>query len=309
MFEMSNKTGVAIIFFNRPSYVEKVFKAVAMVKPKNLFLIQDGCRNEKDEEKVQQCRQIVDQINWDCNVYRNYSNANLGCGKRMYTGISWVFEHIERAIILEDDCVPNIDFFRFCEEMLDRYESDKRILMVSGLNLFEKDYNDYDYFYAINGPIWGWATWKRAWSMYDYTVDKINNLEIEKAIYRMEPKSVAKKDIKQWKATNQKAVKGEKLSFWAHQWRLVKFIENNLCIIPKVNLISNIGDDEATHPGKGFCEFHHRAARKIEFPLKHPNCILANYEYDDIYYKEMCPSRVQRLKKRLLGIFKCKKKK
>ena len=131
MFEMSEKTGVAIIFFNRPNTLKRVFEAVCKAKPKNLFLVQDGSRGEEDEEKIKKCREIVEKIDWDCNVYKNYSDVNLGCGKRPQTGISWVFEHVERAIILEDDCVPQNSFFHFCDELLEKYADDKRVLMIS----------------------------------------------------------------------------------------------------------------------------------------------------------------------------------
>lgn len=309
MYTMTDKAGVAIIFFNRPYAVEQVFKAVAKVKPKNLFLIQDGPRNEKDEENIKLCRKIVENIDWECNVQKNYSEVNLGCGKRMQSGISWVFEQIDRAIILEDDCVPQEDFFQFSEEMLEKYADDKRILMISGLNLFENPNMENDYFFAMNGPIWGWATWRRAWEMYDYSASKINDPKVEKAIFQLEPKYVAKKDVRKWKETNKKVLNGEKLSYWAHQWRLVKYTQNNVCIIPKCNLISNVGDKDATHPGQGECEYHNRAVGSLQFPLKHPDCVIIDYDYDNIYSENLNSTRWIRLKKKIFGRIKCKKTK
>lgn len=298
MFEMSEKTGVAIIFFNRPNTLKRVFEAVCKAKPKNLFLIQDGSRGEEDEEKIKKCREIVEKIDWDCNVYKNYSDVNLGCGKRPQTGISWVFEHVERAIILEDDCVPQNSFFRFCDELLEKYADDKRVLMISGLNPFENIERSEDYFFAMNGSIWGWATWRRAWSLYDYTASKIKDEKIQENILRMEPKYVAKRDISHLLETNRKVTNSEKISYWDHQWRLVKFIYHNVCIIPKRNLINNIGDVDATHPGQGKCEFHNMSTSDLQFPLKHPNQIMIDYHYDDVYYQAFCPTRWMRIKKR-----------
>lgn len=309
MYEMTKKTGVAIIFFNRPYAVEQVFKAVANVKPKNLYLIQDGARNEKDTENVKCCQEIVENVDWECNVFKNYSEVNLGCGMRMKTGISWVFEQIDRAIILEDDCVPQEDFFRFTEEMLEKYEKDKRILMISGLNLFENFNRENDYFFAMNGSIWGWATWRRSWQMYDYSASRINDHIVESAISYLEPKYVAKEDVRMWKETNRKVLNGEKLSYWAHQWRLVKFSQNNVCIIPKCNLINNVGDRDATHPLRLKCEYHNMEVGTLQFPLKHPDCVVIDYSYDENYCRSLRSTKWMRFKRKIFEALKCKKRK
>ena len=302
---MNSDVGVALIFFNRPDSIKKVFESVRIAKPAKLFLIQDGYRSNKDIEKIKECRRIVEEIDWECEVHKNYSEKNMGCGRRMSSGITWVFEHVEKAIFLEDDCVPNQSFFHFCEENLEKYKNDERVLMISGMNHFgvTKEIKE-DYFFAINGAIWGWATWKRAWDLYDYSAKAIEDEEIVRFLLKsgIEPIVAAKADVKQWKDTNTKIKKGEKMSYWAHQWRLCKMINHNLCIIPKVNLVSNVGDTDPTHPATDNtkCVYHHMDTYSINDPLVHPEHIYHYTKYDDLYYKDFYPTLFQRILKRIL---------
>jgi hypothetical protein len=144
------KSPVAFIFFNRPDLTEKVFNRIRKAQPQELFLIADGPRinNSEDERKCFEARKIVDQIDWECEVCRNYSDQNLGCGVRPATGISWVFEHVDRAIILEDDCLPHPSFFNFCDELLERYKYDQRVMQISGTNLqYGNKWTDYSYYF------------------------------------------------------------------------------------------------------------------------------------------------------------------
>ena len=297
---MRNDVGVALIFFNRPDSLKQVFESVRCAKPSKLFLIQDGQRTDKDLDKILKCREIVENIDWKCDVFKNYSENNLGCGKRMSSGITWVFDYVEKAIILEDDCVPNSDFFIFCDENLERYKEDERILMITGMNHFNetKEVKE-DYFFAINGAIWGWATWRRAWNYFDYSVKAIENDDIVDFLLNsgIEPLVAAKADVKQWKKTNQLVKNGEKMSYWAHQWRLCKLINHNLCIIPKVNLVSNVGDIDPTHPStlKENCIYHHMNTSSLHYPLIHPEHVYHFMRYDDLYYKDFYPSFIQRI--------------
>ena len=308
MYQMSNETGVAIFFFNRPKYVKQVFERVAKAKPSKLFLIQDGPRSEKDIPLINECQEIFESIDWKCDVYKNYSETNLGCGKRMSSGITWVFENVERAILLEDDCVPHLDFFQFADELLEKYKDDERIMLISSMNHFGETKNiDGDYLFAYNGAIWGWATWKRAWDNYDYSVSAIKDENVIKFLKSgIQPKRVTKKDISHWKETNMKVENNEKISYWAHQWRLVKFLYNNLCIVPRFNLMNNVGDEGATH-GSSYCKFHNMNTFNLEFPLKHPDKIYRNVEYDKKYYEDFYLSFKKKLILKIKLLLKIKK--
>ena len=127
---------VYLNFFCRPDTFQYVFNAVREARPSMLFLSCDGARENRkdDEQNIKKCQEIAEQIDWECTVYKNYSEKNLGCGMRMYTGISWAFEYVDRLIILEDDCVPSQDCFIFFEELLEKYLNDERINMICGMN-------------------------------------------------------------------------------------------------------------------------------------------------------------------------------
>lgn len=291
------KTPVALIFFTRPDTFRKVFEQVRKARPEKLFLIQDGAREGRpdDVKKIEECRKIAENIDWECEVYKNYSDVNLGCGVRPSSGITWVFENVDKAIILEDDCVPCESFFDYCEEMLDRYENDERIAYVSGLNHFEDwDCGEYSYFFAKTGAIWGWATWKRAWEKYDYRVNAINDNYLKRIMkYQFSNEYAAKQRIRGWEEVNSSAVGDNKLSYWDMQWGMIKYSQNQLVIVPKYNQISNIGVGEASSHAqnkkvsgfKKYKTFFHIPTKNLEFPLVHQNMCMCDAEYDNTVYK------------------------
>ena len=294
--EQRCKTPIALIFFNRPDTLAKVFERVRAARPEKLFLIQDGPRNENDVERIMQCREIVDKIDWECDVVRDYSEVNLGCGVRPQSGITNAFKQVDRLIILEDDCVAEESFFDYCTELLEKYHDDERICYISGLNHFESwDCGDYDYFFTKTGAIWGWATWKRAWTKYyDYYVKDISDkYSFELTKKQISHKYVATSRSEGWLKANRSAENGEKLSYWDAQWGFVKYSQNMLVIVPKYNQISNIGVGAySTHATslkkeefKKYKNFVFIPTKKLEFPLKHPKCVVCDIVYDNLVYK------------------------
>lgn len=314
-------TPVALIFFTRPDTLKKVFEEVRKAKPRQLFLIQDGPREGRpdDTKKILECRKIVENIDWDCEIFKNYSETNLGCGKRPSSGISWVFSHVDKAIILEDDCVPCETFFPYCEEMLQYYENDERISYISGLNHFsEWDCGKYSYFFTKTGAIWGWATWKRAWDKYDFYVDAINDDYARKILHsQITSKFIAEQRIKRWEYINAQKNKQTKLSYWDFQWGFVKYIQNQLVIVPKYNQISNIGNGlDSTHALKVSAKkankktsFFYIPTKKLELPLQHPNFCCCDKEYDSKFYSYIQENPFTYFAKKILKkLFKnCKK--
>ena len=159
---------VLLVFFNRPETFSQVFQQVRLARPSRLFLYQDGPRNEQDMEGVQACREIASQIDWECEVHKHYLEINQGCDPSVYRSLVWAFSQTDKLIILEDDCVPSLSFFPFCKEMLDRYENDKRVMMIAGFNVDEVTPNiTDDYFFTSAFSVWGWATWKRVADLWD----------------------------------------------------------------------------------------------------------------------------------------------
>ena len=153
---------VLILFFNRPDSLRKVFAEVRKARPSRLFLYQDGPRGERDMEGIMACREVVADIDWECDVRQMYQERNFGCDPSEYISQKWAFSLADKCIVLEDDDVPSQSFFPFCKEMLDRYEHDERIVMVSGFNSEERiDGCPYDYLFTSYMSIWGWASWRR----------------------------------------------------------------------------------------------------------------------------------------------------
>lgn len=282
-----SETPVALVFFARPDVLKLTFEAIRRAKPKTLFLIQDGSRVNRQDDltKIVECREIVENIDWDCEVYKNYSDENLGCGMRVYSGVTWAFQYVDRLIIIEDDCVPSLDFFLFCEEILERYKDDERIDMISGMNnLGVYDKTPYDYFFSTAGSIWGWATWKRAWNSIDFNMDYINDPDAERLITNLYGKSLYKRVRKM----HEKLKRGERLTSWSLQRGMNMFLNSGLIVVPKKNLISNVGltENGANSVGsiklmpKGMRQLYYMKTYDLEFPLKHPNYIINDVEYE-----------------------------
>ncbi|MFE7063745.1 hypothetical protein ACFVAD_16470 [Sutcliffiella sp. NPDC057660] len=293
---------VALIFFTRPETLKEVFKKVKKARPSKLFLIQDGERkgNEFDYAKIKQCREIVNDIDWECEIYRNYSDVNLGCGKRPKTGISWVFEYVDRAIILEDDCIPADSFFPFCKEMLEKYKDDSRIGIISGLNYFkEYDFGGYSYGFVKTGAIWGWATWKDRWQKYEYDLKKIDETYVRNnVLLDITPKYAANRRIRTWENARKELEGNNVTSYWDYQWGFTRHVNSWLSIVPKYNQITNVGiGTGSTHSGnnikllpKKIANFFFMDVKELELPLKHPDFVLPNRQYDANYYKIIYPN-------------------
>ncbi len=170
---MSLETPVAFIIFKRHDLTERVFQAIREAKPKKLLVIADGPRFPEEAAKCQKTRDIIQQVDWDCEVLKNYSEVNLGCRQRISSGLDWVFSQVEEAIILEDDCVPAPSFFSFCQTLLDYYRDDNRIMVISGDNFQDgQSRTDYSYYFSRYNHCWGWATWHRAWQYWDFNKNK-----------------------------------------------------------------------------------------------------------------------------------------
>jgi hypothetical protein len=277
------KTPVAMFVFNRPDTTFRVFEEIRLARPPKLYLIADGPRSGKvgEKEKCEEVRSIIDNVDWPCEVKKNYSDINLGCKFRVSTGINWVFENEEEAIILEDDCLPHPSFFRFCEELLERYRHDERIGMISGDNyLFNLKPRDASYYFSTYPHIWGWASWRRAW----------NNYDVEIKLWKQLKDSIFVKDILRnriaiiyWTTIFNQVYDG-KIDTWDYQWVFTCWHKNYLSVTASVNLVSNIGfDNEATH--KQLKKFADMKNTDIEFPLSHPKIIIRDFEADTFIEK------------------------
>ncbi len=295
--------GVALFFFNRPEPLKKVFEAIKRNKPKILFLIQDGPRdnNLNDMAKVIACREIVETIDWDCEVHKNYSDINLTCDNRVFTGISWAFEYVEKLIVFEDDCVPSQSFIPFCEEVLERYKYDERVHMISGMNyLDEFKGTDDSYFFSQTASGWGWATWKRVWTIveeqknYDFLLDEKLKVSVTNYIKSIGLKvNGIKNFISNVEKFREQNLANDKVNSWENALGIGMFLSASLVITPQKNLVSNIGlTDDSTHAvnsikkiSKKTQQLFFKKVYNIEFPLKHPKYVVRNVEYEKMHRK------------------------
>ena len=244
------KTAVLFLVFNRPDTTKQVFEAIRKAKPPRLYIAADGSRIEKpgEAEKVEKARMIATQVDWDCEVNTLFRDQNLGCGKAVSSSITWFFENEEEGIILEDDCLPSQSFFWFCEELLEKYRGDMRVWQICGFNPLEIINSENNYVFSKYGPIWGWASWKRAWKYYDYNMTLWIKLK-ENGKYKNFCDNLIES---KWRLKVFDNVYSKIISTWDYQWSFAKLINSGLNVIPSVNLIQNIGfSEDATHTKTG----------------------------------------------------------
>jgi hypothetical protein len=287
MDDFQLKTPVAFLIFNRPNTTEKVFEAIRQGKPPKLLVVADGPRQDRPEdvEKCKAARAIIQRVDWDCEVLTNYSDINLGCRNRVSSGLNWVFDTVEDAIILEDDCVPDPTFFRFCEELLEYYRHDQRIMVISGNNFqFGKKRTDYSYYFSVYPHCWGWATWRRAWRFYDETMKLWPEIQYSRFLeYIFRDYQEAKYRYKIFQNTYE-----DKINSWAYRWAFSCFIQSGLTILPNHNLIDNIGfGAEATHTITGKNCLVNYQKEDMSFPLQHPPFVIRHLDADTFTWENL----------------------
>jgi len=261
------------------------------------MVVADGPRPEKGGEaaRCDAARALVDDIDWNCEVLKNYSDENLGCRKRVATGLDWVFRTVPEAIILEDDCVPEASFFGYCEALLDRYRDDERVMHIAGNNfgIEERKFGSHSYGFTRFPQVWGWATWRRAWRHFDVGMsawpsmrssDDFNWLPIRRSLRR-----------RQWRRWDD--VHSNRIDTWDFQWHFAVMRREGLAAVPRHNLVSNIGFNQyATHTRDKMSDKANLHCRALEFPLTHPGDVHSQPVLDEWFSRKMLGgSRLARL--------------
>lgn len=279
------KTPVLLISWRRPKKTLMVIKKIQQVKPLKLYLACDGVDlNDKNSHKnVQETREILNNnINWDCEIKKLYRDKNLGCKIGVSDAISWFFSNEEEGIILEDDCIPHLDFFHLSSVLLEKYRHDKRIWSITAHNQQEgKKHGTGSYYYSRYAHCWGWATWRRCWKEYDPDIKKWPEIKKNKILKNVFDN---KRQFKYWEKIFDNIYYHSKPNTWDYQWSYTCFLNSGLTIIPNINLINNIGfDSNATHTIKGRSKTNNSELNFINsgiFPLIHPPQIIRSKSAD-----------------------------
>ncbi|RPI02482.1 MAG: hypothetical protein EHM64_13890 [Ignavibacteriae bacterium] len=272
-------TPILFLIFNRPDTTAQVFEKIREIRPRRLFISADGPRSGKpgERQKCEETRKIVKRVDWKCEVKTNFSEKNLGCRNGVSSGIDWFFNHVSEGIILEDDCLPELSFFHFCETLLGYYRNDDRVMHIGGVNFQDgATRGSGSYYFSKLNHIWGWATWKRAWDKYDVTVSSYPQLLEQNMLQTVFPDPAM---CRFWRK-NIELVHKMKKDTWDVQWQYAVSVNNGLSILPNVNLVSNIGYNlDATHTIDNF----HALASRPTSPLdtfRHPLFVVPDLQAD-----------------------------
>jgi hypothetical protein len=271
------ETPVAFIIFNRPDLTERVFQAIRQAQPRKLLVIADGPRLDRvgEAEKCTAARAVIDQVDWDCEVLKNYSDINLGCRQRVSSGLDWVFSEVEEAIILEDDCLPSPSFFYFCQTLLEHYRCDERVMHISGNNFQPISRTIYSYYFSKYPHIWGWASWRRAWKHYDVEMKTWQAYKNEGLIHAICEDPY---EQKYWLDIFDCVSRGE-IDTWDYQWTYAFWSQGGLSVIPQHNLVSNLGfRNDATHT-HGISSLANMRTYDMQ-NMQHPKFVVRHQEAD-----------------------------
>jgi hypothetical protein len=288
------QTPVAFIIFNRPATARRVFAAIAQAKPPILLVVADGPRADRSEEAdaCAETRAVIKQVDWECEVLTQYAPHNMGCRRRLVSGLDWVFDTVGEAIVLEDDCLPHPTFFRYCEELLCKYRDDNRVSHVGGSNFqFGRSHGRDSYYFSRYHHGWGWASWRRAWQYFDAELSRWQELRDGDWLHSVlgDPKQE-----RYWRRILDKVAAG-KIDTWDYQWEFACWLYGGLSAIPNVNLVSNIGFGlHSTHTRAGG-PLADIPRQPIAFPLRHPATVQRNAAADDFTARHIYKSFVPRV--------------
>ncbi len=293
---------VAFLVFNRPDCTAKTFAAIREARPKKLFVVADGPRPSRpeDQERCQLVRKIIDEgVDWPCEVHRNYAEKNMGCGRRVASGLDWAFGQNEKLIIIEDDILPDLSFFAFCDELLDRYENDQRVGQISAspfiCNQIDRPHS---YIFSRYGSIWGWASWARAWKYYSFTMDSWPEIKNDPDFRTFIPLGLERR----FKRITYQQLRDFEIDTWDLQWGYAKMSNSMVSVVPTRNLIANIGfSSDATHTFDSSQNILKPA--RMEFPLRHPPRVLSDGQFVEDFSISCVPAGWKRSFARLLCRF------
>ena len=269
---------VLFLVFNRPDTTARVMEAIRAARPPRLYVAADGARHRPGEaEGCAAARQIATSVDWPCKVHTLFRDENLGCHQAVGGAISRFFAHEEEGIILEDDCLPSADFFRFCAQLLERFRAEPRVMAICGSCYATPAHPlapaSYDFSYYAD--MWGWATWRRAWRLYDHELARWPVFKANGGLKALAGGRLWRES--DWADKFDACLDG-RVDSWGYRWIYSVIEQNGLACYPVRNLVCNIGyRPDATHtkaiPGQALPRIANRTLQTLAFPLAHPTTL------------------------------------
>ena len=268
---------VAFIIYKRPDQTRRVFERIAQARPDRLLVVADGPKDESERLLCDETREIALAVDWPCEVLANFSDVNMGVEPRVITGLNWVFEQVQDAVILEDDCLPHPTFFPYCSELLDRYRDNEEIAWISGDNFLRDALStSQDYFISLyGGGTWGWATWRRAWALFDNEMSGWKDQKSKRQHYDVfQSRREAERFEYVW----------DTFENWDYRWTYSCIMNRKLALTPRINLVANIGfGPGATHTVCHVEGFSSCPTHAMTFPLRHPQTACRDFVFERAY--------------------------
>lgn len=278
---------VLLVGFNRPEKMGEVFASVRKARPDKLYIAVDGPRESvpDDFEKCQECRAFADKVDWPCEIHTLFREANIGCGPGVSEAITWAFETTDRLIILEDDCVPARSFFTFCDEMLEKYKDDSRVWQVCGRSYHpdSRFFDESDYLFSHFAHIWGWATWKRCWDCFDLMMSDFPAFLRTGGALNVYQSRMIGRHYNRLFSKLYRNLDSVSSHTWDYQWCYTIMKNGGLGIVPKKNLIRNIGSDYGTHAFGLYVD--KLPVEEMPEIIRHPMAVMADEDYDAYHYR------------------------
>ena len=279
------RSPVLLIGFNRPDNMSQVFAQIRKAKPDVLYIAVDGPRESKEgeEKKCEECRSFAKQVDWPCEVHTLFREKNVGCALGVSGAISWAFENEDRLIILEDDCVPDISFFSFCDNMLEMYKDDTRVWQVCGRSYHPNSsfFDKSDYIFSHYAHIWGWATWKRCWAHFDLYMKDFPEYIKQGGAYNVFQSQELAKYANRFNERVYNNIEYVSSHTWDYQWSYTKEKNGALGIVPRFNLIKNIGTESGAHANGAYVDTLPFSSMPNE--IRHPLFVIDYSDYDEYH--------------------------
>ena len=295
-------TPVLFLIHRRPELAVQVLGAIRQARPARLLVAADG---PEGDLRCQQTRRLVLQgIDWPCSVLTHFSQAQLGCRKAVSQALDWGFGLHEKLIVIEDDCLPDVSFFQFCTELLERYEGRPEVMQISGCNETGHEPSDgYSYFASRFPSIWGWASWRRAWQHHD------PYLQAWPALRQTTTwsKTCRFRGEAAWRTSLYDAGCAGDVDAWSFAWNFAQHARGALSLIPSRNLVANLGwGADALHTRDVSDPRARMTTGEMKFPLQHPDVLKADGRADLGYFNKYCrpPSLLKRVSRKLRRILK-----